>query len=98
VSGNEPGGIKPDERAAMMRSRRGVRESRHVLVPVAVLAVLWLGLPAASRAAPTPADPAPSSSAVADAVRNAMEVGHLRAVVVKVTRGDEKGAPVPAKL
>jgi hypothetical protein len=82
----------------MMRSRRGLRGSRHVLVPVAVLAVLWLGLPAASRAAPTPADPAPSSSAVADAVRNAMEVGHLRAVVVKVTRGDEKGAPVPAKL
>jgi CubicO group peptidase (beta-lactamase class C family) len=73
----------------MMRSRRGVRGSRHVLVPVAVLAVLWLGLPAASRAAPTPADPAPSSSAVADAVRNAMEVGHLRAVVVKVTRGDQ---------
>jgi CubicO group peptidase (beta-lactamase class C family) len=73
----------------MMRSRRGVRGSRHVLVPVAVLAVLWLGLPAASRAAPTPADPAPSSSAVADAVRNAMEVVHLRAVVVKVTRGDQ---------
>jgi CubicO group peptidase (beta-lactamase class C family) len=73
----------------MLRSRRGVRGRRHVLVAGAVLAVLWLGLPAASRAAPTPAGPDPSSSAVVDVVRSAIEVGHLRAVVVKVTRGQQ---------
>ena len=73
----------------MLRSRCGIRGSRHVLVAGAVLAVLWLGLPAASRAAPTPAGPDPSPSAVADVVRSAMEVGHLRAVVVEVTRGHQ---------
>jgi CubicO group peptidase (beta-lactamase class C family) len=76
----------------MMRSnRRGVRRAQAVLVPVAMVAVVAFGLPAAApdavgTAAATPQDPA--TSAIADVVRNAMATDNLRAVIVKVTEGD----------
>src|SRR4051812_46723433 len=76
----------------MMRSRRGVRGSRHVLVAGAVLAVFTLGVPtvasgATATSATTP--PGQTASAIADIVQNAMATGHLRAVIVKVTHGDQ---------
>jgi CubicO group peptidase (beta-lactamase class C family) len=76
----------------MMRSRRGVPGSRHVLVAGAVLAVFTLGVPtvasgATATAAATP--PGQTASAIADIVQNAMATGHLRAVIVKVTQGDQ---------
>src|SRR3954464_10291050 len=76
----------------MMRSRRGVPGSRHVLVAGAVLAVFTLGMPtvasgATATSAATP--PRQTASAIADIVQNAMETGHLRAVIVKVTQGDQ---------
>jgi CubicO group peptidase (beta-lactamase class C family) len=76
----------------MMRSRRGVPGSRHVLVAGAVLAVFTLGVPtvasgATATSAATP--PRQTASAIADIVQNAMATGHLRAVIVKVTQGDQ---------
>src|SRR4051812_3584703 len=76
----------------MMRSnRRGVRRAQAVLVPVAMVAVVAFGWPAAApdavgTAATTPQDPA--TSAIGDVVRNAMATDNLRAVIVKVTQGD----------
>jgi CubicO group peptidase (beta-lactamase class C family) len=76
----------------MMRSnRRGVRRAQAVLVPVAMVAVVAFGLPAAApdavgTAAATPQDPA--TSAIADVVRSAMATDNLRAVIAKVTEGD----------
>src|SRR3954447_7328217 len=76
----------------MMRSRRGVRGSRQVLVVGAVLAVFTLGVPtvasgATATSAATP--PGQTASAIADIVQNAMATGHLRSVLVKVTQGDQ---------
>src|SRR4051794_23541490 len=76
----------------MMRSRRGVRGSRQVLVVGAVLAVFTLGVPtvgsgATATSAATP--PGQTASAIADIVQNAMATGHLRSVIVKVTQGDQ---------
>jgi CubicO group peptidase (beta-lactamase class C family) len=55
-----------------------------------ILAAVSLGSSAVASAAPaTPAtSPDASASAIADVVRNAMDTGHLRAVIVKVTQGD----------
>jgi CubicO group peptidase (beta-lactamase class C family) len=58
----------------------------------AVLAVLTLGVTAVpSGATTTPADTPPeqTASAIADTVRSAMADGHLRAVIIEVTRGGE---------
>jgi CubicO group peptidase (beta-lactamase class C family) len=72
----------------MMRSRRGVRGSQHVLVAGAALAVLTFGW-AVPAPGPTAAAPdGPPAPAIADVVRNAMATDHLRAVIVKVTEGD----------
>jgi CubicO group peptidase (beta-lactamase class C family) len=73
-------------------SRRGVRRAQAVLVAGAMSAVVAFGWPAAApdavgTAAATPEDPA--TSAIADVVQTAMATDNLRAVIVKVTRGDE---------
>jgi CubicO group peptidase (beta-lactamase class C family) len=74
----------------MRRSRRGVRRVQRVVVG-ATLAVVTFGWPAApdamGTAAATPQDP--TTSAIADVVRNAMATDHLRAVIVEVTQGDQ---------
>ena len=56
-----------------------------------VLVAVSLGSSVVASAAPaTPATtPDASASAIADVVRSAMDTGHLRAVVVKVTQGDQ---------
>jgi CubicO group peptidase (beta-lactamase class C family) len=74
-----------------VRSRRGVRRGRRALVAGVALAVLGLAVPATAAPATPSADAAHASSAdaIADVVRNAMAEQHLRAVLVKVTRGDE---------
>ena len=74
-----------------VRSGRGFRRGRRVLVAGVALAVLGLAAPATAAPATSSADAAHSSSAdaIADVVRNAMAEEHLRAVLVKVTRGDE---------
>jgi CubicO group peptidase (beta-lactamase class C family) len=75
-----------------MPSRCGVRGSRHVLVAGAVLAVFTLGVPTVASGATTTFAAAPqgqTASAIADVVKNAMAAGHLRSVIVKVTRGDQ---------
>jgi CubicO group peptidase (beta-lactamase class C family) len=56
-----------------------------------VLALLGLAVPATAAPATPPADAAQSSpaDAIADVVRDAMAEGHLRAVLVEVTRGDQ---------
>jgi CubicO group peptidase (beta-lactamase class C family) len=56
-----------------------------------VLVAVSLGSSVVASAAPaTPATtPDASASAIADVVRSAMDTGHLRAVIVKVTQGDQ---------
>jgi CubicO group peptidase (beta-lactamase class C family) len=61
-------------------------------VAATVLAVLTLGVTAVpAGAATTAADPPPeeTASAIAEIVQSAMTEGHLRAVIVEVTRGGE---------
>ena len=72
-------------------SRRSVRRGQRVLVLGSVLVAVSLGSSVVASAAPaTPATtPDASASAIADVVRSAMDTGHLRAVVVKVTQGDQ---------
>jgi CubicO group peptidase (beta-lactamase class C family) len=74
----------------MMRStRRSVRGAQRVLVAGAMSAVVAFAGPAPAAvgtAAAAPHDPA--ASAIADVVRSAMATDNLRAVIVKVSRGD----------
>src|SRR5688500_15414049 len=72
----------------MMRSRRGVRRCRRVFVAGAALAVLTFGWAVPAPGATAAAPDGPPASTIADVVRNAMATDHLRAVIVKVTRGD----------
>ena len=75
-----------------MRNRHGVRGGQRVLVVGSVLAALTLGsstVVAAAPAPPTVTPPPSSAAAIADIVEGAMADGHLRAVIVKVTQGDQ---------
>ena len=71
--------------------RGGLRTAQRVLVAGAILAVPTLGLPAVASGATATSAATPqgrTASAIADIVKKAMATGHLRAVIVKVTRGD----------
>ena len=69
----------------------GHRPAQRVLVAGVVVAVLTLGVPAASGAPTTSAatPPGQTASAISDIVENAMATEHLRSVVIKVTQGDD---------
>jgi CubicO group peptidase (beta-lactamase class C family) len=73
----------------MQRQMSRIRTARRGLVAAAVLAVLTLGVtPVPGGATTTSADAQEgTASAIADVVRSAMAEGHLRAVIVEVTRG-----------
>jgi CubicO group peptidase (beta-lactamase class C family) len=76
----------------MMRNRYGVRRGQRLLVAGSVVAALSLGsssVASAAPASPTVTPPPPSASAITDIVQSAMADGHLRAVIVKVTKGDQ---------
>jgi CubicO group peptidase (beta-lactamase class C family) len=76
----------------VQRSRGRIRIARRGLVAAAVLAVLMPGTTAVPAGATTNSADTPhggTTSAIADVVQSAMAEGHLRAVIVEVTRGGE---------
>jgi CubicO group peptidase (beta-lactamase class C family) len=73
----------------MRRNKRTAGRGQQVLVAGVVLATLTFVPVVASEAGATPAvtPDGQTTSAIADVVQSAMDTGHLRAVIVKVTRG-----------
>jgi CubicO group peptidase (beta-lactamase class C family) len=69
------------------RSGHGLPSSRRIVMALSVLATL-MGGACAPADADTLGDPA-TAAAVAETVRKGMETGRLRAVIVKVTQGEE---------
>jgi CubicO group peptidase (beta-lactamase class C family) len=74
------------------RNKHGIPGGQRVLAVGSVLTAGALGLPTVAAAAPATPVTTPhtaSAAAIEDVVQSAMADGHLRAVIVKVTRGQQ---------